>query len=116
MTGSSPPRFGHRIAAPIGALIGVYAVLIVLAAACPLDPMPAQPGHHHHNTSHHDKGAHTVLCAWACQASFSVLTSDGHTSTPSLLLILLLAGWFHRSALSLHGLIQSRAPPVLHSR
>jgi hypothetical protein len=112
MNAHSLPWFHHRTAirGSIGALIGIYAILIILAAACPADPMPAQPGHHHHSATH--KAAHTVLCAWACQASFSVLTPVSNTTTPSLRLILVVSGWLDRPAQSLHGLTQSRAPPA----
>ena len=97
-------------------LIGVYTALMLIASACPQEPTRGDIASHHHGTAHH-KSLHSVLCAWACQTSFSLLAFDHQTVSPFLLLISLVTGWFHRHVQSLHGPIQSRAPPVaLRSR
>jgi hypothetical protein len=49
-------------------LLAVYSLLVVLAAACPLD---LAFDAHDHAHEHHHSSAHTILCTWSCQLSWS---------------------------------------------
>lgn len=90
------------------ATAAVYLTLAVSAAAC-LFTHQAQPRSTHHHTG---GAAHSLLCAWACQANQPV---DGPAATPdsqplALAAVFLLAGFVQLSLL-LVSLAQSRAPP-----
>ena len=47
-------------------LLAIYAVLVVLAAACPLDHALDI---HHSAHAHNHSSMHTILCNWSCQLS-----------------------------------------------
>jgi hypothetical protein len=112
MRAADSPYNRRFFALPAIALIGIYAALMLLAAACPADPALPGSGHRHHHTAHHDKAAHTLLCAWACQISSpSTVIALQHVLWPALFLIgvLLNASLCDRS--TNRALIRTRAPP-----
>src|SRR5689334_39304 len=49
-------------------LLVVYPLLVVLAAACPLDLAFDAQDHAH---EHHHSSSHSILCNWSCQLSSS---------------------------------------------
>ena len=111
-SGALPEPAGRRpLALPAIALIGIYAALIMLAAACPSEPDLRGPEHHHHGTHH--KAAHSLLCVWSCQMSSATTLSTMHQLVqPTFLLfgVALLSSCF--GSATIRCLIQTRAPPL----
>lgn len=93
-------------------LVTVYATLSLLAFACPIHVAPTASGHHHHGQTHHSKGVHTLLCAWACQANPPVaLSSLGVQAQPVLLLVGMVVASFLLQPFTQQERIRSRSPP-----
>jgi len=49
-------------------LVLIYLAVGLLAAACPAEPATSPHGHRHAGASDHGTMAHSLLCAWSCQA------------------------------------------------
>ncbi|MGH7232298.1 MAG: hypothetical protein ACREJU_13210 [Nitrospiraceae bacterium] len=95
-----------------GALMFVYAALIILAAACPVDPAPRGSGHYHHSPNHHGKAAHTLLCVWACQISSTTPLIALHQIIQPALVLIGAVGFSCLAGYSAtRALVRSRAPP-----
>lgn len=64
--------------------VAVYALLLVLSAACSLD---ATLDDHHHAHADSHSSAHTTLCNWSCQLSSSpAIISLGGRTLPDIVL------------------------------
>jgi hypothetical protein len=94
-------------------LVVMYAVLSLLAAACPSDAAVAEGAHHHHGQTQRGAATHSLLCAWSCQANPSVeaaVSCEG--SRPPLLLF----GFVLSACVTIlffrRGATPSRAPPA----
>lgn len=102
-------HFGKTLAGITGA---VYFGLVCLVAACaPALPTASSSGEHAHHQQH--EGAHSPLCAWACQ----VLSQSGPAPSASgevSHLVLLASVVPHVKLLSVsHSVsLHPRAPPV----
>lgn len=80
-------RLSRRLRLSAGFLGGTYVGMLVLVAACSMEPHPVSA--HDHHGSH---AAHSLLCAWACQAASDEQGGDVETVAvfrPLILLTLL---------------------------
>jgi hypothetical protein len=110
--GSSGRILGRSFAL---ALVGVYVGLLLLAAACAIDALPLQAGPRHGHEAHH-KQAHSLLCAWACQAtSWAAINAAVVAETPGLVLTALAVVSIFLVPLTLKGPHRLRSPPSLSS-
>ncbi|MFM8551025.1 MAG: hypothetical protein ACKOCD_01730 [Nitrospiraceae bacterium] len=102
---------GSVLAAPAlaGGLACLYLVLAVAASLCVFGHVPAGSGSHHHGQTL----SHSLLCAWACQATSATLAVKVEVASAPMLIGLSLAlsrsaSWPNRT----FSLIDARAPPL----
>lgn len=97
------------LASVAGGMGLLYTLLTFGASGC-VFMQPTEPGHAHHSPSH---VAHSVLCAWSCQAN---PIETIHAGVPILAYIVLVTTQFlintSPSAVLLSLVSRSRAPPV----
>jgi hypothetical protein len=95
-------------------LLAVYALLVLLAAACPLG---STFDSHHQAHTHHHSSAHTILCDWSCQLSSSPLFISLYDHIlPSLILIGIATVLTERLLTTADILPETRGPPVCLSQ
>jgi len=98
-------------------LVVIYLAVALLAAACPAEPSGELHGHRHAGASDHGTMAHTLLCAWSCQASTTLEFSHaGPVSSPILVVVGILASAHTVIFSSVPTRISARAPPSASSR
>ena len=109
MTRSSVSRSTVLVA---GFIALAYVSLTALAASCALSHIDSSSSHAHHGSQ--ESGPHTVLCAWACQA-----TSDAGliAALPPLstgpVVRLMLTSPNQNILVRTSSLLHSRAPPAV---
>lgn len=93
-----------------GLLAGMYLALALTASYCQLSHTHETAGGHHH---HAQKAAHSILCAWACQAVSATLAAQPDSlSAPSFAAtVILFLGSLFRSSFDLTR-FAPRGPPV----
>lgn len=91
-------------------LLAVYALLMALAAACPLGPTFDS---HHQAHAHDHLYPHTILCDWSCQLSSSPpVISLWDRTLPGLVFIGIATVFTQRLLTRAEILPEMRGPPV----
>ena len=92
-----------------GGLVCLYLVLAVAASLCIFGHASVGSGSHHHTQT----VSHSMLCAWACQATSTALTVKVElSSVPTWIGLGLLLPWLISWPHRIPGRIAARAPPA----